>query len=368
MICTRCGAEIDSESRFCEMCGQEVKFSGSEGTAGTQYIVPVGMPEEEEKTEAVPVQTVPSVNDLLSQAKKIGTAVSGKADAAVTAIQKQAFETRPAARRAENEGVVSTRYSGQNYMSDRNMWSWLKRDSKRQQFFSETLSEETEESYMAALQKKLDENLVPAKIERKEVFWDNSSIKQDVFRVVPDTKVVNPVAYLIQFNQVGKFSYVEEKTFIIPPDLPKEPGKFVHETDNTQSVRVFGAVGVAALVLAFVIRGVFLLAGVIIGAIFLFLAFTAATSGNEAKAHNERVRKEIEAWNSAWNNWETSIFAHSFQEDINGRLSRIYDSVFGCIKQVNEEMFGDNAVNEEKESTSMTELRALISEKKKEYK
>jgi hypothetical protein len=74
------------------------------------------------------------------------------------------------------------------------------------------------------------------------------------------------------------------------------------------------------------------------------------------------------AWNNAWDTWEKNILLHSFQEDINGQVSRIYDAAFECIKQVNEELFNVTDYDEVTDSTTLNELEEMISRRKQEYR
>jgi hypothetical protein len=73
-------------------------------------------------------------------------------------------------------------------------------------------------------------------------------------------------------------------------------------------------------------------------------------------------------WEDAWRNWQDRIFIHSFQEDTNGQVSRIYDSVFECIKQVNDELFNAKEVVEVSENISINELESCIARRKDEYR
>lgn len=99
-----------------------------------------------------------------------------------------------------------------------------------------------------------------------------------------------------------------------------------------------------------------------------FIIVGAVLYGNisSIKQYNKRCELQEQAWNRAWNDWQLTIFLHSFQEDINGQLSRIFDSVFGCIKQVSDEMFKGKAAIEEETSSNMNELEQIIARRKEE--
>ena len=78
--------------------------------------------------------------------------------------------------------------------------------------------------------------------------------------------------------------------------------------------------------------------------------------------------EQEEAWRKAGSDWQDSIFVHSFQEDVNGQLSRIFDAVFECIKQVNGEIFNIKQIAEKEEESNANELEQLIERRKNDYK
>ena len=89
---------------------------------------------------------------------------------------------------------------------------------------------------------------------------------------------------------------------------------------------------------------------------------------DEIVSHNKRCMEQEEAWRKAWSDWQDSIFVHSFQEDVNGQLSRIFDAVFECIKQVNGEIFNIKQIAEKEEESNANELEQLIERRKNDYK
>ena len=99
-----------------------------------------------------------------------------------------------------------------------------------------------------------------------------------------------------------------------------------------------------------------------------WLGNTARLKVAALEEHNRNCAAQEVAWNQAWNNWENSIFLHSFQENVNGQISRIYDAVFECIKQLNEELFSQKESAEQEESQSMNELEQLIARRKDSYR
>ena len=206
-----------------------------------------------------------------------------------------------------------------------------------------------------------------------------NKVNKDVYYIVPNSNLANPLTCLIQFNKVGNFSYVDEKTFITPPNLPIPPDDPVEITDKDREYTElyktgFGAIGLSFLVNAFtnvlfrdegsmaVLILVLFGIGMIIGGI------QAAMKYNEKVAYNKRCAEQLKVWNKAWKDWNDSVFIHSFQEDTNGQLSRIYDSVFACIKQVCDEQFKKTSEKDIEETVNMNELEQMISRRKEEYK
>lgn len=258
------------------------------------------------------------------------------------------------------------------HMSDTEMWSWLKKSSKRQVFYSTSQTAQlTEEEYFGKLTIKMDENGVPAKIEKKEVQWDRSNVTKSDYFIKPVTNAINPISCLVLFNHVGNFTFVEEKTFVTPPDLPTVPMRPLPFDENSRgghSMMVFGIIGALIGLLFLGINptiGLLLLVG---GLGLLFYGYLLKQKIDEIVSHNKRCMEQEEAWRKAWSDWQDSIFVHSFQEDVNGQLSRIFDAVFECIKQVNGEIFNIKQIAEKEEESNANELEQLIERRKNDYK
>lgn len=251
------------------------------------------------------------------------------------------------------------------------LWSWLKKDSKRQQFFSEEGSDLPEEEFVEKIAGKIQENYVPAEIHKQMVEWDRSKVNREVYIIKPTTNAANPLTSLIQFKHVGKFSYVEEKTFITPPNLPEAPGRKKGIDPMTLKMTPLLYTGLGLILLGFVFFTIKFLIGlvlVLIGAGCAYFGYKANKEIKEIKEYNARVEKQELAWEFAWQKWRDTIFVHSFQEDINGEISRVYDAVFECIKQVSNDVFQKETISEQKESTDMNNLEQLISRRKSDYR
>lgn len=268
----------------------------------------------------------------------------------------------------QKEGLVSNNYMGTNYMSTSELWTWLKKDSKRQQFYTNGGYEESEDEYIEDLREKISNNSIPAKIEKRKICWDRSDAVEQVYVVVPETKVVNPLTYLVQFCHVGDFTFVEEKTFITPPDLPERPGEKLTIPKGIAMLMLYIA---AAAIICFLLSGFiryeassFILVSIFLIGLDIFIWYRY----RKIFEYNKKCDEQLKKWNEAWDNWKKSIFLHSFQEDINGQLSRIFDSVYSSINQLNDEKFGDKKVLDVQDASGMNEMEELISRKREEYR
>ena len=314
--------------------------------------------------------------------KAVGTASKAASQAKVMASQtkerldknlEESLEKdiRKANATKEKSGIVSNDHTGDKYMSTSELWTWLKKDSKRQQFYTGEKQTETEEEYIEELEKKINENEVPVKIQKRTIRWDRSDAEETLFVAVPDTKVVNPLTYIVQFSHVGKFTFVEEKTFITPPDLPPVPhNKIPFDSKSILIPLYLLLAGAGCIIFQLIPRrydssGGFFFA---VGFPLLALAAYLFLKHNNILDYNKKCEEELRLWNKAWDNWKTSIFLHSFQEDVNGQLSRIFDSVFSCINQLNEEKYKDQKALEVQDTNDMNELEQMISRKKEEYR
>lgn len=155
--------------------------------------------------------------------------------------------------------------------------------------------------------------------------------------------------------------------FITPPDLPAVPMKPL-EIDETTKMKaknaLIGAVLiVVGLILTLAISPVCLFV-VLCGAIFVAAGWKSINLIRSIEEHNKRCAEQKKKWEEAWENWSNSIFVHSFQEDINGHLSRIFEAVYECIKQVSNETLKVQPVDVQEDNHNMNELEQLIAREK----
>ena len=386
--CRKCGFELEDDSLFCSNCGTPIEDDFVVASAANeQNREQAGKEQEHEKYEPEPVQknqrtSLDDGKQKLNSAKQSLQETGDKAFAGMKSIAAQVGKTVEKSKAAADEEVKKeieeqqrkkediTIETGTKYMSDTDLWSWLKQKSKREHFYTEEPIEIEERDFMELVQKKIKENNVPARIEEKRIRWDRSNIERNVFAVKPITEVVNPFSCLLQFNKIGKFTFVENKMFITPPDLPAVPMKPL-EIDETTKMKaknaLIGAVLiVVGLMLTLAISPVCLFV-VLCGAIFVAAGWKSINLIRSIEEHNKRCAEQKEKWEEAWENWSNSIFVHSFQEDINGHLSRIFEAVYECIKQVSNETLKVQPVDVQEDNHNMNELEQLIARRKADY-
>ncbi len=419
MFCSSCGKPIEETDMFCSYCGastnmvpvsrakitndlsQENTSSSDSGTVADKDYDDMQATEGEGRISTGSGASLTGENDkkpenplfssddfdemrkrIAGKAKKSKEQVSSnapnvieKVSASLSAEKKKSVSSTQAAVPApERAGLVSNEYSGSNYMTRKELWTCLKKDSKRQQFFTEDLDTETEDGYIAELSEKLQENLVPVKVEKRKIEWDKRGLGDELYFVIPVTKVANPLSYIVQFSHVGKFTYVEEKTFITPPKLPPSPHQkkpidreaLAHARQAMMYGGGLAIVGLVFLLMHLGTEASFAIMGA--GAFLILIGMYTRSKANEVLKYNAQCDREEAELNRAWDRWRNSIFIYSFQEDVNGQLSRIYDSVHTTINQLNDVKYKDRKTMEDRDKNEMAELENMIRIKQQEYR
>lgn len=402
MYCRYCGAEIRETSMYCGKCGKSLSSISVDYSENVDEDFEYGGNTKMYDEEPIQIQKDSfedpyqtnnnhtsdisfdfnrfknSVKDFSAKASETASKAASQAKVAASQAKEKVDKSiedgvnkeiaKANAPQNEKAGLVSDEYSGSNFMSSTELWTWLKKDSKRQQFYTEEISKEKEEEYIAELSNKLSENCVPVAIEKRKISWDRSNAKEELYVAIPETKVVNPLTYIVQFSHVGRFTFVEEKTFITPPDLPAVPHTKVPNNGIKGGVAIYFLIAGIAGLFAFPAIGMENAATFLVCVGLIAFACYQLYKIYQISEYNKKCDAELKLWNEAWDNWRTSIFLHSFQEDINGQLSRIFDSVFSCINQINEEKFKGKKTLEVQDSSDMNELEQMISRKQAEYR
>lgn len=169
--------------------------------------------------------------------------VSGTKNIANQVVRKVEEEKKKAAREVEEESkkkddgrkqvqrekhAIST-----EYMSETELWSWLKiRGGQRKKYFTEDISNISVIDFMKMVNARIHKNRVPARVNVKKIQWDRKNVNENVFFIEPMVKLANPLTRTIHFEHIGKYTFVEEKTFITPPALPQTPMEPISMNQN----------------------------------------------------------------------------------------------------------------------------------------
>lgn len=355
-ICPNCGQELKDDQLFCTNCGEkfeEKQTIASKAKVNSDYL--------KSKIDSIDYSAAKeSINELTS------TAYEGAKDVA-NKVNKSLKEKQ------QKEKEKYKKYDGENIEVNDGLtplWTWLKKDSKKEHFYNETELTLEENQFISAVQEKLDENMVPVQIVKEDVVWDRMDEYQSRYVIHSlDKNVVNPYSCLLSFNKIGKFTFVEENIFITPPKLTKVPGTKVDlPPNNGLSLILYG---VAALIIGMVVGAQIaglLLVCIIVG--ICLIAYGIMLNSNRASAieHNKQVDKDIKEWNRIWDEWERKSLMCSFQEDSNGQLSRIFDAVYDTVKQVSAELIKGKVVSSEVEKNDLNDLEQLVSRRRNEYR
>lgn len=355
-ICPNCGQELKDDQSFCTNCGEkfeEKQTIASKAKVNSDYL--------KSKIDSIDYSAAKeSINELTS------TAYEGAKDVA-NKVNKSLKEKQ------QKEKEKYKKYDGENIevsLGLTPLWTWLKKDSKKEHFYNETELTLEENQFISAVQAKLNENMVPVQISKEDVVWDRMDEYQSRYVIHSlDKNVVNPYSCLLSFNKIGKFTFVEENIFITPPKLTKVPGTKVDlPPNNGLSLILYG---VAALIIGMLVGAQIaglLLVCIIVG--ICLIGYGIMLNSNRASAieHNKQVDKDIKEWNRIWDEWERKSLMCSFQEDSNGQLSRIFDAVYDTVKQVSAELIKGKVVSSEVEKNDLNDLEQLVSRRRNEYR
>ncbi|MGN0313265.1 MAG: zinc ribbon domain-containing protein [Fusicatenibacter sp.] len=378
--CENCGAVLNEDDRFCRECGTEAKPTATEVTTES---VTESAASKQETSKIADERFEAFMDSAKDVSGKAVDAVKVFASGVQTKVDKE-MEKQKAQREAEKqqqlkleeerkkkEEAAKKRINSTSGINQSEMWSWLKKAATRKHYYTEDVNPLTVEEFAVKVQTKLDENHVPAAIEKRTIEWDRSGLKEEIYGIKPLTNAANPLSCLLQFCHIGKFSFVEEKTFITPPDLPEVPGQRKELDPKTKARMAFMLYGIIAALAGLILMTFSVGTGLVcmaIGVILILVGYSAIAEQNRINAHNETVRLQEIAWEKAWNDWQNNIFLHSFQEDINGQVSRIFEAAFECIEMVCDEEFQNAPTSSEKESVDLNNLEELIARRKKDYR
>lgn len=376
-ICQSCGTENRDIARFCVGCGSPLEESQNLESSPENQSQTVSQNTDYfsfSEDKKINLDTLKEKIDpeKIDQAKVIAKKATEKATDFVKATANKAKEAA--------DGMES--YAEKNFPLPKKgnikaipkegtiqLWSSLNKDFNRRQFYIDAPEKETSrEEFFIKLEEKLTENKVPAFIERADVQWDRSNLFMDSYFVTPITQSAVPYTYILQFNKVGKFTFVESRVFITPPDLPIIPSplhpalliiigmllvlsSLIYVTLSA-GPRGHSGSGFPSFLFSVITMGLFIL--------FVYMFFKNWIRGKQIIAARQK-------WNAAWESWYRRNFINQYQEIIDGSLSRIYDSIDASIDQVDEFIFNQEPVVE-KESNDLNTIAAIVNRNKEEYR
>ena len=186
-ICPNCGQELKDDQSFCTNCGEkfeEKQTIASKAKVNSDYL--------KSKIDSIDYSAAKeSINELTS------TAYEGAKDIA-NKVNKNLKEKQ------QKEKDKYKKYDGENIEVNDGLtplWTWLKKDSKKEHFYNETELTLEENQFISAVQAKLDENMVPVQIVKEDVVWDRLDDYQTRYVIHSlDKNVVNPYSCLLSFN------------------------------------------------------------------------------------------------------------------------------------------------------------------------
>lgn len=396
-VCQNCGNLARDDAKFCQVCGTAFADSPAqesqqeEPSAGQEFSFAQEGEEREEQNFSFAQEDGENREERAEQGEDreqgysfgsqeggysfdaLGKSVGDSAKKAADGVKSlaQSFgsvhgeQRAPAAAQPKAAPVRMSVGSNERYMAQDAMWTWLKKDSTRDTIFTEEVSPITEDEFAEAVNARLAENQVPAQLQEREVRWDRSNVTRTNYFIRLLTNAVNPISVLVLFNHVGKFTFVEQKKFIAPPDLPEVPGqKLPMDPALTKRLLVTVLLCVIFLLLGIAVHPAILLGALACGG----LAFVFYQKYDQITKHNRHCEEQERAWDAAWSNWQKSIFLYSFQEDTDGELTRIYDAAIRTIKQTAKELLEAKETLEEDDRSDMNELEQMIARHKEEYR
>ncbi len=326
MICKYCGQKIEDDSVYCEKCGRKLTVSKE-----------------------------PAVDPLaLKFLQKTGGGNATQQNVTVSEgtgrIAYKPMENLPSA-------------SG-----DMKLWQVLGNSRTQQSYYTEDISEVSEREFGLALQKKLDSNGVSGRVERTTIRWDESGVTQQRLVIRPLGIKNSPMCFFVGLDRVGKFTFIEEKTVIKPPELPATPQKEQPEI-KPDSKTLFIGIGIAIAGLALI--GTMLpiaLIALVVGIVMIITFANANTQYNDAKEHNKKVKEDTAAWLKAWEEWENNVFMVSYLSDTNDVIGRIHTAFHETVEQVSQAFFSKKPEQVSVDKASQSDLRQALEKRRASFR
>lgn len=370
--CINCNREIADEAKFCRYCGvtqldkvkkeptileefEEKKSQISDSIKiGTDKVVKY-------KEDITSITSLEELDAYIENNPIVETNVLLK-----TAIRLKRISLEEEIKYASHmeNGVATT----ETYVKSNGgveLWTWIKGGKSNKSLYENDKAQAaiTKEIFINRLEKKLEERNVPVDVDLVDVNWNRGKQFSKEYMVsLKDKGYNNPISMLIQFENVGSYTFVGENTFIRPPRLPKVPGE--KEKVPEQNGLMFFLIAAVVLVIAMMSAqnpyaepsGMLLWIMLISGSIGAYQLYKKS----EATSHNKMIDEERKAWNDAWVEWQEEQVEYTFQQRANGKLDCIFSAVVRAMREVCDEIFEKEPVMEEKEEVTQKELEEAI--------
>ena len=153
--------------------------------------------------------------------------------------------------------------------------------------------------------------------------WDDTNTKQlrVVVRYMGNDTTTDIVRFLVGVDQMGNFSYVEEKIYLKPPDLPAVPRK--KKENNWASSNDLGCL---FILLIFVIP---------------FILW--AIEEKKVRDWNKEAELEKAAWDAAWEKWQKETLTAAYLAKTDDVFGRFTQAMSSTVEQVLQVLFLDKA-------------------------
>lgn len=278
-------------------------------------------------------------------------------------------------RQFNNDVKFCTKCGIELIAEDLAIWTWLLK-SKRKHMFRLNDENVSKEAFLLMLFDKLDERGVPCSIKPVTINWNRDFSKNKEFIVDIPTLQNSPITYVINYDSIGEYVFIEEKAFITPPLLPPEPRKEITRPPYNPSANF-----IRAIVMCFIgyfmlynetltylfsnngkntIAGIgliIILIGLCIGCWACYEAYKLYT----IKEYNDLAVDEKSNWMSAWKNWEKTQLNLAFVQITDNKIGHLYSAVSACIEEVCHQTFKDIPESLECHSCAQNELETQVS-------
>jgi len=228
------------------------------------------------------------------------------------------------------------------------LWSWLtKREAKNEIACPPDLHVDNEQ-FAEALAKQVETNRLPAEVVLCEVDWDDTNTKQTriLVRHTGEGASTDIVQFLVGVDQMGNFTYVEEKLYLRPPELPTTPRDQKSGGMDTALAVALGVGGLIGIMIGLAGAddgtGASLACCAFPGAIAIGVALWQGKERSKVNQWNEEARTEKGAWDRVWKSWNSEVLEAAYLASTNDVFGRFALALSSTVKQVIKTLFEDH--------------------------